>query len=119
MTDGPMLPATGNLFAALPAAGAAEEEFATLLTLPGVRVERIVSRGHSTPGSEWYDQAWDEWVLVFAGEAAILIDGEAEPRRLGRGDWLFLPRHVRHRVTYTAPDTPTVWLAVHAGEDAS
>jgi len=32
------------------------------------------------------------------------------------GDHVFLPAHKRHRVTWTDPDRPTVWLAVHIGE---
>ncbi|UOM33498.1 cupin domain-containing protein [Acuticoccus sp. I52.16.1] len=105
----------GNIFAALPGAAAAED-FATLAARPGVRVERIVSHGHTTPAGTWYDQAWDEWVLVLEGEAAVLVEGEASPRSMRRGDHLFLPRHVRHRVVRTAPDRATVWLAVHFGE---
>ena len=31
------------------------------------------------------------------------------------GDYLHLPAHKRHRVEWTAPDEPTVWLAIHHG----
>ncbi len=92
------------------------ERFETLLRTGVVRFERIISNGQTTPTGEWYDQAWDEWVTVLSGAAALLVEGEPEPHRLEPGDWLFLPAHVRHRVTYTAVDEPTVWLAVHIGE---
>lgn len=96
-----------------PAADLDEEFFETLLQRPGVRVERIVSRGQTTPAGEWYDQAWDEWVLLLAGEALLQLDGENAPRRLRPGDSLLLPAHCRHRVAWTAADEQTVWLALH------
>ena len=103
---------SGNLLADVPA-NLAEEQVVDLLSRPGVRVERIVSTGQSSPPGFWYDQPQDEWVCVIAGSAGVLIDGETAPRLLGAGDWLELPAHVRHRVESTDSDAPTVWLAVH------
>jgi Cupin domain. len=105
-------PTSGSLLAAIPQRLDAEL-FEDLLQVANVRIERIVSTGQATPAGEWFDQAWDEWVVVIAGAAAILLEGEAEPRPLGPGDYVFLPAHSRHRVTWTTPDQPTVWLAVH------
>ena len=34
---------------------------------------------------------------------------------MGPGDYVNIPVHKRHRVEWTTPDTPTVWLAVHYG----
>lgn len=102
----------GNLLADLPPAGG-EEIFAEILQTPGVRIERIVSSGQATPVGEWYDQKWDEWVLLLAGSAGLLIEGESEPRRLGVGDHLYLPARCRHRVEWTDQGGQTVWLAVH------
>lgn len=54
--------------------------FEPLLRAPGVKLERIVSHGRSLPAGEWYDQAWDEWVMVLAGAPRLLIEdahGEA------------------------------------------
>lgn len=93
-----------------------EEFFETLLRLPGVRFERIVSSGQATPAGEWYDQAWDEWVLVLKGSARLTVAGRDEPHRLEAGDSLLIPAGRRHRVEWTAPEEPTVWLAVHVGE---
>ena len=98
---------------ALPAADLSEEFFETLLQRPGIRIERIISSGQATPPGEWYDQAWDEWVLLLSGAAALQLDEEREPRRLLPGDSLLLPAHCRHRVAWTAPDEQTVWLALH------
>jgi cupin 2 domain-containing protein len=93
-----------------------DEVFQDLLTLFGVRVERIVSNGHSSPTGFWYDQGWAEWVLIVSGAAALLFEDEAEPRRLTVGDYLFIAPHRRHRVVWTDPSQPTVWLAAHISE---
>ncbi len=98
--------------AALPFARS-DEVFTTLLARPGVKVERIVSMGQASPADSSYDQPQGEWVMVLQGAAAVQIEGEAEPRALGPGDWLDLPPHCRHRVAWTDPAQTTVWLAVH------
>lgn len=103
--------AAGNLFDALPPAGG-DEHFAALLERPGLRLERILSRGHVTPPGEWYDQEQDEWVMVVRGAARLRIEGEGT-RDMIAGDWIFLPAHCRHRVEHTDPDQPTLWLALH------
>lgn len=100
-----------NLFDHLPAPSR-DEEFLELLSRPGVRIERIVSTGQSTPVDAPYDQAHDEWVLLLRGAAGLWLEGEGE-RQLRPGDHLLIPAHRRHRVTWTAADEPTVWLAIH------
>ena len=102
----------GNLFAGLPDQVPAEV-FEPLVCAPNVRIERILSTGHASPPGQWYDQPWAEWVAVLAGQAAVLIEGEQQPRVLGPGDHLELAAHVRHRVEWTSTTEPTVWLAVH------
>jgi cupin 2 domain-containing protein len=93
----------------------AAEEITPLVARPGLRIERIVSTGQASPPGFWYDQPADEWVIVLAGSAGLLVEGEAE-RTLEPGDHLLLPARTRHRVTWTDADKPTVWLAVHFGE---
>lgn len=99
----------GNLLRPLPEA-ADGEQLDEFPAGPGVRIERIVSRGHVTAAGEWYDQDDDEWVLVLVGEGEIEFADPAEQVVLGEGDWIFIPAHRRHRVLRTAD--PTVWLAV-------
>ena len=103
---------SGNIFASVPA-HSDEEQTVTLAETPGVRIERIVSTGQASPAGFWYDQDQAEWVILLRGAAGLLIEGEAETRRLGPGDWVELPAHARHRVEWTDPEGPTVWLAVH------
>jgi cupin 2 domain-containing protein len=101
----------GNVRAGIPAQ-LPEELVEVLARAADVRVERIVSRGHASPPGFWYDQDEDEWVVVVAGAARLAIEGEAEEIALAEGEWIDLPRHVRHRVTWTTPDRDTIWLAV-------
>ncbi len=103
-----------NLLAPLPDARDGEI-FETLLARPGVRVERIVSHGQATPEDSPYCQKHDEWVLLLSGEARLWIEGQEEIR-LVPGDQQLIPAHAVHRVIATAPDRPTVWLALHFGE---
>jgi cupin 2 domain-containing protein len=103
----------GSLQTGLPVPSVADEVLEVLVERPDVRIERIVSTGQTTPDGAWYDQEGNEFVLLVAGAARLRIEGEAEDRTLGEGDWLFLPTHCRHRVTWTREDPPTIWLAVH------
>lgn len=100
-----------NLFRALPE-NPAEEVFDTILNDDRVRIERIVSHGHASPATGWYDQAQHEWVLVLQGSAVIAY-ADGEKVSLAVGDHIDIPADTRHRVEWTCPDTATVWLAVH------
>lgn len=93
-----------------------EEEFRTLLARPGLKVERIVSTGQCGPPGFWCDQAWDEWVLVMFGAAVVEFDDGKPPRTLKPGDYLHIAAGRRHRVAWTEPDQPTIWLAIHSGD---
>jgi len=104
-----------NLLEGLPAS-ADTEQFLELLGRPGLKIERIVSMGQSSPPGFWYDQADGEWVLVVAGEALLRFEDEPAPRRLKAGDFVDIPPHRRHRVEWTDPDRSTIWLAIHYGD---
>lgn len=101
-----------NLFQ-LPAAPLPDREILeALIPDQGVLIERIVSTGQVTPEGQWYDQERDEWVALLQGSAEITWE-DGRRRKLQAGDWLLLPAHERHRVTYTSADPPCIWLAVH------
>jgi cupin 2 domain-containing protein len=106
-----------NLFADLPAGPLAAEGFDELLARPGLRIERIVSTGQSSPPDFWYDQPQGEWVLVLQGAARLRLADPDTVLELHAGDFLNLPPHRRHRVDWTAPEQPTVWLAIHYAEN--
>jgi cupin 2 domain-containing protein len=101
-----------NLLSNLPTS--LPEELTTVLQQGhGIRIERIVSHGHSSPEGFWYDQPEDEWVVVLKGAAQL--EFEDSTREMGPGDFVNIPAHKKHRVAWTSPDEPTVWLAVHYG----
>ncbi len=102
-----------NLLAKLPAAKRAEA-FTELLAQPGVRLERIVSRGQATPEDAPMVQDRDEWVLLLEGAAGIRIE-DSDEITLGPGDHLRIAAGQKHWVTWTARDRATVWLALHVG----
>jgi len=101
-----------NMFSAIPE-GLPEEVTEVLAESSLVRIERIISHGHTTAEGEWYDQERDEWVLLLSGSAGLLFEGEDIPRRMETGDFVLIPAHCRHRVVWTDQQVKTVWLAVH------
>jgi cupin 2 domain-containing protein len=78
-----------------------------------VRIERIVSKGHTSPSGFWYDQDRNEYVLLLKGSAGLFFEGAQEALVMHPGDYVDIPAHARHRVEWTDPDQETVWMAVH------
>ena len=100
-----------NLFADLPIS--LPEELADVLAeSKHVRIERIVSTGQCSPAGFWYDQKQVEWVVVLKGEAKLQFEGDGEPIHMKPGDFIHIPANKKHRVEWTTPNEPTVWLAV-------
>ena len=99
-----------NLLANLPTQ-LPEEIVTTILSSSHVRIERIVSLGHASPAEFWYNQDQHEWVLLLTGSARLRF--ESTSVELKPGDHVNIPAHVKHRVEWTTPAEPTVWLAVH------
>ena len=69
-------------------------------------VEQILSGELAEPVSFLQDH--DEWVVLLAGRAKLVVDGsevELEP-----GDWLLLPAGCPHTLLETQPGTS--WLAL-------
>ncbi|MBC6906541.1 cupin domain-containing protein [Saccharophagus sp. K07] len=87
------------------------EVFEDIIRSDSVRIERIISKGHTSPECGWYDQEEHEWVLVLEGKASLEFEG-GKICDLGPGDYLNIPAHTKHKVIWTDPDRPTVWLAV-------
>jgi cupin 2 domain-containing protein len=100
-----------NLFANLPD-HLPDELITTLLHAGDLRIERIVSHGHASAPGHWYDQEQHEWVIVLTGAARLRFEGGAQLFEMKPGDYVYIPAHKRHRVEWTTPDKPTVWLAV-------
>jgi len=104
---------TNNLFADIPAY-LPDELLTILLEAADVRIERIVSHGHASPEEIWYDQDRHEWVVLLKGAATLQFEvGEIEMKP---DDFVNIPANKKHRVEWTTPDEPTIWLAVHYGK---
>lgn len=92
-----------------------EERFDQILLNRNVRIERIVSHGQASAPGFWYEQGWDEWVLLLKGTAVLGFEGKSCEGRihLSPGDHVFIPAGQRHRVESTSAQEPAVWLAIH------
>ena len=107
-----------NLFDEIPGS-LAQERVDTLLRAESIRLERIVSLGHATPPGEWYDQETTEWVVVLRGSARLSFEDDAASIVMRPGDYVHIPARRRHRVEWTDPHQPTVWLALYYGGGAA
>ena len=102
-----------NFFADLPQR-LPKEVVQTLIQADDVRIERIISHGHASAADFWYDQPQHEWVIVLKGAARLQFeDGMVEMKV---GDFINIPAFKKHRVDWTTPDEPTVWLGVRYGQ---
>lgn len=89
-----------------------EELFEDIISNDKLKIQKIVSEGHTTDKFEWYDQDSDEWVIVLHGEAILSFENEDDVN-LKPGDYINIPAHKKHRVSWTTSDKKTIWLAVH------
>lgn len=100
-----------NIFESIPL-DLSDEIFEELLQSKDVKVERIISKGHRSPESGWYDQSQDEWVIILKGKAIIFFES-GEEIILEVGNYINIPAHSKHKVSWTDPETETIWLAIH------
>jgi cupin 2 domain-containing protein len=100
-----------NIFSSLPDK-LEHESFEELLHHENIKIERILSKGHVSPEDGWYDQEENEWIIVLEGTGSILFESGDEVN-LKKGDYLNIPAHTRHKVTWTDPNSITIWLAIH------
>ena len=104
-----------NIFESIPE-NLDDEIIDLLVQDENVKIERIISKGHISPATGWYDQDNDEWVLLLKGSAIIAFDsdtGGGSDICLETGDHINIPAHTKHKVKWTDPETETLWLAIH------
>ncbi len=82
-----------NILSSLPEDLSAEV-FEDIVSSESVRIERIVSKGHASPASGWYDQQENEWVIVLQGAARLLFESGREVG-LNPGDFVNIPAHCK------------------------
>jgi cupin 2 domain-containing protein len=107
-----MNPVNSNIFNNIPDQ-LPEELIECIFKRNNIQIERIVSKGHITPAGQWYDQDWDEWVILLQGQAIIFYEKDNQTFHLNAGDYLLIPSHTRHRVEWTPPNINTIWLAIN------
>jgi cupin 2 domain-containing protein len=100
-----------NLFESIPQ-NLENEVFEQLIESGSVRIERIISKGHTSAKSGWYDQEQHEWVVLLKGKAIIAFTDKSSVT-LRVGDYISIKAHEKHRVEWTDPEIETIWLAVH------
>jgi len=100
-----------NIYSSIPA-DIPVELIQDILITGSFKIERIVSKGNSSPEGFWYDQDQNEWVLLLKGSAGLLFEGTDDVLTLKPGDYVNIPAHLKHRVEWTDPTTETVWVAV-------
>ena len=99
-----------NLFKNLPK-DLTEEFFEVILKKPGLKVERIISNGHISPKTGWYDQKQHEWVVVLQGSGTLSFE-DGSTKTLNVGDYINIPAHQKHKVSHTSTKEKTVWLSI-------
>lgn len=87
------------------------EIFDDIISTKKLRIERIVSKGHTSPNTGWYDQTINEWVIVLSGYGVIEFN-HGDKVTLKQGDYLHIKANEKHRVIETSTDEVTVWLAI-------
>ena len=100
-----------NIFESIPKE-LPDELFENIISKDGLKIERIVSYGHTTTEFDWYEQEKDEWVILLKGEAILSFENEKDIKLIA-GDYLNIPALKKHRVSWTLPDAESIWLAVH------
>ena len=100
-----------NIFKNIPE-DLSEEIVEKILEVKNIRIERIISKGQSSPPNFWYDQNENEFVIVVKGRAKLHFMGEEKPILISKGEYTIIPPHVKHRVEWSDPGTETIWLAV-------
>ncbi|WP_372738396.1 cupin domain-containing protein [Neptunomonas sp.] len=99
-----------NIFSNIPSE-LPNEIFEDIIITEKLRVERIVSKGQTSPNAGWYDQGENEWVIVLSGYGVIEYKNGVKVT-LRQGDYLHIKAHEKHRVIETSSDEITVWLAI-------
>ena len=89
-----------------------DELFEDIINKPNLKIQRIVSDGHTTNKFDWYDQDGDEWIILLQGSAIISFFDEDDVA-LEVGDYINISAHKKHKVSYTSKDEKTIWLVVH------
>ena len=88
-----------------------KEIFNDIVKTKKLRIERIISKGQTSPDSGWYDQDENEWVMVIEG-CGVIAFFDGSKIKLNKGDYVNIPKHTKHKVIWTDTNNITLWLAI-------
>ncbi len=100
-----------NIFAQIPK-DLKNEIFEDIIKTDNLKIERIISNGHTSPKSGWYESEQNEWVIVLKGEAVLSFEN-SDDVKLSAGDYLNIEAYTKHKVSWTQPNTETIWIAIY------
>ncbi len=100
-----------NIFSDIPK-DLSKEIFEQIIAVDKIKIERIISKGHSAPDNKWYNQKRSEFVIILKGNAELLFEKNNKIIKMKKGDYINILKHVKHRVIKTNPEKETIWLAV-------
>ena len=89
-----------------------EELFENILSTKDIKIERIISDGHSSPKEGWYESEQNEWVIVLEGDAILTLES-GENIILKHGDYYNITAFTKHKVSHTSKSEKTIWLAIY------
>jgi len=100
-----------NIFSEIPNS-LKEELFENIISTENIKIERIISDGHSSPKEGWYESEQNEWVIVLEGDAILTLES-GENIILKRGDYYNITAFTKHKVSHTSKSEKTIWLAIY------
>lgn len=100
-----------NIFKEIPK-NLQEELFEDIISNDDLKIERIVSYGHTSPESGWYESELNEWVILMQGEARLSFDNKDDVH-LKTGDYINIQALQKHKVAWTLEKIETIWLAIY------
>ncbi len=100
----------GNVFHNIPST-LTSEQLEVLSKGKGVTIERIISKGHTSPDTGWYQQSQHEFVLLLQGTAQLAFEDHIKD--LEKGDYLTIPAGEKHKVSFTSSEPEAIWLTVY------
>lgn len=103
---------SGNIYLNIPH-HLPDEIFENIILTGGIKIERILSKGHCSPEGHWYNQEKNEWVMVLKGRAGLQFKQNENIIEMQPGDYINIPAHCEHRIEWTHSEEETIWLAIH------
>jgi len=100
-----------NIFSDNSSGNKNKEIFQDILDNKGIKIEKIISFGQTTPANKWLYDLRDEWVLLLQGKSELMFESR-QRIKLKKGDYILIPAEVKHKVLYTSKRPFCIWLTI-------